>query len=82
MAAKNKVQQLEIKGMEEMHWKVSFERHPLDQFKERINEANVMELLYEPYELYTDVRKRNQIELIKAAVFELKRDFNKEFIAL
>jgi hypothetical protein len=39
-------------------------------------------LLYEPFELFTDVRKRNQIELIKAVVFELKRDYNKEFVDL
>ena len=40
------------------------------------------ELIYEPYELFTDIRKRNQIELIKQVVFELKKDFNKEFSAL
>jgi hypothetical protein len=37
-------------------------------------------LLYEPFELFTDVRKRNQIELIKAVVFELKQEHNKEFV--
>jgi hypothetical protein len=42
----------------------------------------VWELIYEPYELFTDIRKRNQIELIKQVVFELKKDFNKEFSAL
>lgn len=40
------------------------------------------DLLYEPYELFTDVRKRNQIELIKQVVFELKKDFNAEFADL
>jgi hypothetical protein len=45
--------------MEEMHWKVSFTKHPLEAFKERIHDANIFDLLYEPYELYTDVRKRN-----------------------
>lgn len=39
-------------------------------------------MLYEPFELFTDVRKRNQIELIKEVVFELKRDYNKEFVDL
>ena len=28
------------------------------------------------------MRKRNQIELIKEVVFELKRDYNKEFVDL
>jgi len=45
--------------MEEMHWKVSFEQHPLEKFKEKIHEANIFDLIYEPYELHTDVRKRN-----------------------
>lgn len=40
------------------------------------------DLLYEPYELFTDIRKRNQIEIIKQVVFELKKDFNEEFAAL
>ena len=35
--------------------------------------------MYEPYDLYCDKRKRTQIELIKEIIFELKRDFNKEF---
>lgn len=32
--------------------------------------------------MFTDVRKRNQIELIKQVVFDLKKDFNKEFLDL
>jgi len=40
---------------------------------------NVIDLLYEPFEIYTDVRKRVQIEIIRAIVFELKDEFNKEF---
>lgn len=42
----------------------------------------IFDLMYEPYELFTDVRKRNQIELIKQLVFELKKDFNIEFFEL
>jgi hypothetical protein len=38
-----------------------------------------MDIIYEPFELYTDIRKRNQIEIIKNVIFELKKDFNKEF---
>ena len=43
------------------------------------NQLNIFDLLYEPFELYTVKRKRTQIELLKECVFELKRDFNKEF---
>lgn len=39
-------------------------------------------MLYEPYDLYRDKRKRCQIEFLKEVVFELKRDFNKEFTNL
>jgi len=42
----------------------------------------IWHLMYEPYELFTDVRKRNQIELIKDIVYALKQDFNKEFVEL
>jgi hypothetical protein len=38
-----------------------------------------MDIIYEPFELYTDIRKRNQIEIIKNVIFELKKDFNWEF---
>jgi len=36
-------------------------------------------MIYEPYDLHRDKRKRSQIEFIKEVVFELKRDFNKEY---
>ena len=68
-AAKDKMQQREIKGMEEMHWRVRFELKQLEEIKENLAEASIFDLIYEPYELHTDVRKRNQIELIKGTVF-------------
>ena len=43
---------------------------------------NIWDLIYEAFELYTDPRKRMQIELLKEVIFELKRDYNKEFDAL
>ena len=46
---------------------------------ENAKAPNIFELIYEPYELHTDIRKRNQIELVKECIFELKRGFNKEF---
>ena len=53
----------------------------IDAIKERLaaEEVNMFDLIYEPFDLYTDVRKRNQIELIKGVIFQLKRNFNKEF---
>jgi hypothetical protein len=80
---KTKMQMREIKGMEEMHWKVYFKILELQKAQERLEKnPNILDLLYEPFELFTDIRKRNQIELIKAIVFELKRDYNKEFVDL
>lgn len=79
-ADKNKMVTREIKGMEEMHWKVYFKIQDIEQARARLDKGfKVWDLLYEPYELFTDIRKRNQIELIKQVVFELKRDFNAEF---
>ena len=59
--AKGKNQQLEIKGMEEMHWKIKCELTALQEIKKRLNaeNINVFDVIYEPFELYTDVRKRN-----------------------
>ena len=47
--------------------------------KASLESSNIFEMLYEPYDLYRDKRKRSQIEFLKEVVFELKRDFNKEF---
>lgn len=62
-----------------MYWKITFQIQTLDQIKKAMAKPNVMDLIYEPYELYPDVRKRNQIELLKAVAFQLKMDFNEEF---
>lgn len=90
---------IQIKSMEEFHWKVQFKIQALDVLRRKIEQdgkaptgdkkkggdkddhgpLNIMDLLYEPFELVTDVRKRNQIELIKGVVFVLKAQFNQEF---
>jgi hypothetical protein len=56
----------------------------LDELKKAIEGANpnIYDLLYDAFELYTDQRKRNQIELIREVIFELKRDYNEEFKTL
>jgi hypothetical protein len=74
----------EITGMDSMHWKVVYLERELDELKKAIEGANpnIYDLLYDAFELYTDQRKRNQIELIREVIFELKRDYNEEFKTL
>jgi len=81
-ALMNKGNQKDIKGMEEIHWKIIQTKRSIDELKAAIESQNIFEMLYEPYDLYQDKRKRTQIELIREVVFELKRDFNKEFESL
>jgi len=68
--------------MEEIHWKIVQTKRSIDDVKTALEGNNIFEFLYEPYELYRDKRKRAQIEFLKEVVFELKRDFNKEFAHL
>ena len=76
------MQSREIRGMEEMHWKVFFEMKELQKILDNVEGENFYDMIYEPFELYSDVKKRNQIELIKAVIFQMKEDFNKEFTDL
>ena len=80
--AKQNFAQHDIKGMEEIHWKVVYLERELEDIKKALESPNIYDLLYDAFELYTDQRKRTQIELIREIVFELKRDYNKEFDAL
>jgi len=75
-------QNRDIKGMEEIHWKIIQTQRSIDDIKAGLESNNIFEVLYEPYDLYRDKRKRCQIEFLKEVVFELKRDFNKEFETL
>lgn len=75
----NKGQQRDIKGMEEIHWRIIQTKRSIDDLKVAVETGAIFEMLYEPYDLYRDKRKRAQIEFLKEVVFELKRDFNKEF---
>jgi hypothetical protein len=81
-AAAAKLQSREIKDMEEIHFKVIQTKRGIDELKAAIENPNVYDLLYEPFELYTNKRKRAQIEFLKEIVFELKRDYNEEFLKL
>lgn len=71
----------DIQGMESRHWKVVYDELSLEELIKALEaeKPNIYDLLYEAFELYTDQRKRSQIEMIKEVIFELKRDFNDEF---
>ena len=73
------MQTRDIKGMDEIHWKVVYLEKELEYLKNALEDPNIYDILYDSFELFTDKRKRSQIELLKECVFELKRDFNKEF---
>ena len=55
---KDKLQARDIKGMEELHWKVVQTRREMDELKAAIEAPNMFDLLYEPFELHTVKRKR------------------------
>ena len=49
-----------------MHWKVYFKLMELGKAQENLDkDPKIIDLIYEPYELFSDLRKRNQIEIIK-----------------
>jgi hypothetical protein len=77
--ANKNMQSREIRGMEEMHWRVYFQMKELQKILDDAEADNFYDMIYEPFELYSDIKKRNQIELIKAVIFQMKEDFNKEF---
>ena len=65
-----------------MYWSVKYALATLDDLKKKLETPNIWDLIYDAYDLYTNPRKRMQIELLKEVIFEMKRDFNKEFDAL
>ena len=69
---KKNAQVRDIKGMEELHWKVVQTKRDLEELKtliEKPGSMDIFDLLYEPFELYTVKRKRVQIELLRECVF-------------
>lgn len=53
---------------------------PIDiEFTKNLSDIDSFNLLYSPFELYTNFRKRNQIFLIIDIIQGLKQNFNKEF---
>jgi len=67
-------------NLEELKWKISTKKKELEQLANEINTLGSWDLLYEPFELYTDARKRMQIEILLDVIFLIKEEFNKEFI--
>jgi|LauGreDrversion4_2_1035121.scaffolds.fasta_scaffold17660_3 hypothetical protein len=65
--------------MDEIHYKVVYIQKELEYLKATLENPNIYDILYNAFELYTDKRKRSQIELLKECVIELKRDYNKQF---
>jgi len=51
----------DIKGMEEIHWKVVYLERDLEELKKALEVPvpNIYDLLYDAFELYTDQRKRS-----------------------
>jgi len=76
---KEKFQAREIRGMEELYWTVKQAKKTLEHMKQQYESDKIYDLFYEAQELYTEPRKRMQIELLREMIFELKRQFNKEF---
>ena len=68
--------------MEEMYWSVRYQIENLEEIKKKLDSPNIWDLIYEAYDLYSNPRKRMQIELLREVIFELKRDYNKEFDGL
>ena len=58
LAGANKGQQRDIKGMEEIHWRIIQTKRSVDDLKAAIETGAIFEMLYEPYDLYRDKRKR------------------------
>jgi hypothetical protein len=85
-ANKDKFVTKEIRNMDSMHWRVVFEEKKLEQLKgiqdKPEAEIDIYDLLYDTFELYTDKRKRLQIEIVRQIIFKLKERFNEEFKAL
>jgi len=68
-ATDKKVVNREVKNMDSMHWRVVFLERELDELRKKVDmpesELDIYDLLYDTFELYTDKRKRFQIELVR-----------------
>ena len=66
-------------AIDQLKWKIITKRKELEELRKDLSTLDAWDLLYQPFELYTDSRKRMQIEMLHDVVFKLKEEYNKEF---
>jgi WD40 repeat protein len=76
---KERQQNRDEANIAELRWKILTRKRELEDLRNNLHTLGSWDLIYEPFELYTDSRKRMQIEMIQDIVFKLKGEFNKEF---
>jgi hypothetical protein len=79
---KEKTQQKEEKNIEDLKWLIITKKKQFEDLKRDIENLKVSDLVYDGFEMYTDSRKRQQIEMLKSCIFNLKKQFNIEFTQL
>jgi len=67
---------------EDIRLTVKQEKKEIEYFRKNWKTLDGYELLYEPYELQTNARKRAQIVFIKEIIRRMKKEFNKDFEGL
>ena len=77
---KDRQQNRDESNIAELRWKIVTTKKDLEALRKDLHVLESWDLLYEPGELYTDGRKRMQIELLQDVVFKLKEEYNKEFL--
>uniref|UniRef100_A0A7S3NRD1 Uncharacterized protein n=1 Tax=Euplotes crassus TaxID=5936 RepID=A0A7S3NRD1_EUPCR len=76
---KDRAQNRDESNIAELRWKIVTKKKELEDLKKDIHILGSWDLLYEPSDLYTDGRKKMQIEMLQDVVFALKQEYNKEF---
>jgi hypothetical protein len=75
----NRQQNRDESNIAELKWKIITRKKEIEELRKDLGTLGAWDLIYEPFELYTDGRKRMQIELLQEIVFNLKGEYNKEF---
>ena len=69
----------EEQKLDDIRLTIKQEKKELEYFRKNWKIIEGYELLYEPFELQTDARKRMQIIFVKEIIRRQKKEFNKEF---
>eukprot|EP01022_Parablepharisma_sp_SALTPOND_P004031 TRINITY_DN1173_c0_g1_i1.p1 TRINITY_DN1173_c0_g1~~TRINITY_DN1173_c0_g1_i1.p1 ORF type:complete len:1181 (-),score=200.28 TRINITY_DN1173_c0_g1_i1:8215-11757(-) len=72
----------EEKKTDDIRLTVKQEKKEIEYFRKNWKTLEGYELLYEPFELQSNARKRMQIMFIKEIIRRMKKEFNKEFETL